>query len=127
MSAGRADSLRRPGGPHGIQLWYRWPAERRQKHLFNALTQSENAEAANYPFCTIDPNSGLVNVPDPRLWVLQKIVATKTVIPTQLELVDIAGLVKGASEGAGQGMPSSGTSRVSMRSCMWCAASRMTT
>ena len=71
--------------------------------LFNALTQSQHAAAANYPFCTIDPNSGLVNVPDPRLEALQAIVKTDTVIPTQLELVDIAGLVKGASEGAGQG------------------------
>ena len=71
--------------------------------LFNALTKSEGAEAANYPFCTIDPNTGLVPVPDERLWVLQDIVKTNRVVPAQLELVDIAGLVKGASTGAGKG------------------------
>lgn len=71
--------------------------------LFNALTRSQAAAAANYPFCTIDPNSGQVHVPDPRLAVLQKIAGTQVVIPSQLELVDIAGLVKGASEGAGKG------------------------
>lgn len=71
--------------------------------IFNALTQSQSAESANYPFCTIDPNTGMVAVPDERLWALQKIVNTKKVIPTQMELVDIAGLVKGASQGAGKG------------------------
>ena len=71
--------------------------------IFNALTQSAGAEAANYPFCTIDPNTGKVAVPDQRLWALKDIVQTKTVIPTQIELVDIAGLVKGASSGAGKG------------------------
>jgi len=71
--------------------------------LFNALTCSEGAEAGNYPFCTIDPNTGRVNVPDERLWVLRDIVKTEKVIPTQIELVDIAGLVKGASKGAGKG------------------------
>jgi GTP-binding protein YchF len=71
--------------------------------IFNALTQSQGAEAANYPFCTIDPNSGMVTVPDARLWELQKITGTNKVIPIQLELVDIAGLVKGAAEGAGKG------------------------
>lgn len=71
--------------------------------IFNALTQSTGAEAANYPFCTIDPNTGKVAVPDQRLWALKDIVQTKTVIPTQIELVDIAGLVKGASSGAGKG------------------------
>lgn len=71
--------------------------------IFNALTQTQAAQAANYPFCTIDPNSGMVAVPDPRLAVLQNIVQTKTVIPTQIEIVDIAGLVKGAAQGAGKG------------------------
>ncbi len=71
--------------------------------IFNALTQSEAADAANYPFCTIDPNNGMVIVPDERLWVLKDIVKTNKVIPVQLELVDIAGLVKGASHGAGKG------------------------
>ncbi|MFW5845431.1 MAG: redox-regulated ATPase YchF [Planctomycetota bacterium] len=71
--------------------------------IFNALTQSAAAESANYPFCTIDPNTGMVAVPDERLWVLKDIVKTGTVIPTRIELVDIAGLVKGASQGAGKG------------------------
>jgi len=71
--------------------------------IFNALTQTRSAQAANYPFCTIDPNAGMVAVPDPRLAVLRDIVATDRVIPTQIELVDIAGLVKGASTGAGKG------------------------
>ena len=71
--------------------------------IFNALTQSAVAEAANYPFCTIDPNTGMVAVPDSRLAVLRDIVRTKRVIPLQLELVDIAGLVRGASQGAGKG------------------------
>ena len=71
--------------------------------LFNALTSSENAQSANYPFCTIEPNVGVVNVPDERLFVLQKLVKTQTVIPTAIEFVDIAGLVKGASKGEGLG------------------------
>ena len=71
--------------------------------IFNALTQTQAAQAANYPFCTIDPNTGMVSVPDPRLYVLQDIVKTQKVIPTQLEIVDIAGLVKGASKGEGKG------------------------
>jgi len=71
--------------------------------IFNALTQSQAAQAANYPFCTIDPNTGMVAVPDKRLRALQEIVKTDRVIPTQLELVDIAGLVKGAAQGAGKG------------------------
>jgi GTP-binding protein YchF len=71
--------------------------------IFNALTQTQAAEAANYPFCTIEPNTGMVNVPDQRLKVLQSIVKTTRVIPTQIEIVDIAGLVKGASKGEGKG------------------------
>ncbi len=71
--------------------------------IFNALTQSQAAQSANYPFCTIDPNTGMVSVPDERLFVLQNIVKTQKVIPTQIELVDIAGLVKGASKGEGKG------------------------
>src|SRR6058998_2457350 len=71
--------------------------------LFNALTRSRKAEAANYPFCTIDPNVGIVTVPDERLHVLQKIARTNVVIPAAIEFVDIAGLVKGASEGEGLG------------------------
>src|SRR5213595_4295153 len=70
--------------------------------LFNALT-SAKAEAANYPFCTIDPNVGVVIVPDERLYVLQRIAKTNVVIPAAIEFVDIAGLVAGASKGEGLG------------------------
>ncbi|KXU34530.1 GTP-binding protein [Cephaloticoccus capnophilus] len=71
--------------------------------LFNALTRSRKAEAANYPFCTIDPNVGVVTVPDERAYVLQKIAKTQVVIPAAIEFVDIAGLVAGASKGEGLG------------------------
>ncbi len=71
--------------------------------LFNALTRSRKAEAANYPFCTIEPNVGVVVVPDDRLYVLQKIAKTGVVIPAAIEFVDIAGLVAGASKGEGLG------------------------
>jgi GTP-binding protein YchF len=71
--------------------------------LFNAVTRTRKAEAANYPFCTIDPNVGVVTVPDDRLYVLQNIAKTKVVIPAAVEFVDIAGLVKGASSGEGLG------------------------
>ncbi|HEX2099799.1 MAG TPA: redox-regulated ATPase YchF [Candidatus Synoicihabitans sp.] len=71
--------------------------------LFNAVTRSRKAEAANYPFCTIDPNVGVVVVPDERLPVLQKIAKTSVVIPAAIEFVDIAGLVAGASKGEGLG------------------------
>jgi ribosome-binding ATPase len=71
--------------------------------LFNAVTRTRKAEAANYPFCTIDPNVGIVTVPDKRLYELQKIAKTNVVIPAAIEFVDIAGLVKGASQGEGLG------------------------
>ena len=71
--------------------------------LFNALTETQGAEAANYPFCTIEPNTGLVEVPDPRLATLAKINESVKVVPTVLEFVDVAGLVKGASGGEGLG------------------------
>jgi len=71
--------------------------------LFNALTNSNNAQAANFPFCTIDPNIGVVNVPDNRLNNLAKISKSKKIIPTTISFVDIAGLVKGASKGEGLG------------------------
>jgi hypothetical protein len=71
--------------------------------LFNAVTRTRKAEAANYPFCTIDPNVGVVTVPDARLSELQRIAGTKVVIPAAIEFVDIAGLVKGASDGEGLG------------------------
>ncbi|MBU6339013.1 MAG: redox-regulated ATPase YchF [Rickettsiales bacterium] len=71
--------------------------------LFNALTQTAAAEAANYPFCTIEPNVGRVNVPDFRLEKLTKVAGSALIIPTQIEFVDIAGLVRGASTGEGLG------------------------
>ena len=71
--------------------------------LFNAVTRTRGAQAANYPFCTIDPNVGIVTVPDARLAVLQRIAKTSVVIPAAVEFVDIAGLVKGASQGEGLG------------------------
>jgi len=71
--------------------------------LFNALTQSAAAQAANYPFCTIDPNVGEVPVPDPRLDRLATIAKSGQVVPTRLTFVDIAGLVRGASKGEGLG------------------------
>jgi len=71
--------------------------------LFNAVTRTRKAEAANYPFCTIDPNLGVVTVPDARLEPLSRIARTQVIIPAAIEFVDIAGLVKGASQGEGLG------------------------
>ncbi len=71
--------------------------------LFNALTSTRNAQSANYPFCTIEPNIGVVEVPDERLPILAKLCKTNNIIPTAIEFVDIAGLVKGASKGEGLG------------------------
>jgi ribosome-binding ATPase len=71
--------------------------------LFNALTQTAAAQAANYPFCTIEPNVGDVAVPDPRIQALAHIATSKEIIPTRLTFVDIAGLVRGASKGEGLG------------------------
>ncbi|MEO8209160.1 MAG: redox-regulated ATPase YchF [bacterium] len=71
--------------------------------LFNALTSAQNAEAANYPFCTIDPNVGTVIVPDERVTKLVELYEPKKIIPATIEFVDIAGLVKGASKGEGLG------------------------
>ena len=71
--------------------------------LFNALTSTAAAEAANYPFCTIEPNTGRVSVPDTRLEKIAALANSSKIIPTQLEFVDIAGLVKGASKGEGLG------------------------
>ena len=70
--------------------------------LFNALSNA-GAESANFPFCTIDPNVGLVTVPDQRLLNLADIAGSANIIPTTIEFVDIAGLVKGAAEGKGKG------------------------
>lgn len=71
--------------------------------LFNALTQSEQAQSANYPFCTIEPNEGVVPVPDDRLARICQYIVPQKIVPTALKLVDIAGIVKGASEGQGLG------------------------
>jgi hypothetical protein len=71
--------------------------------LFNAVTRTRKAQAANYPFCTIDPNVGIVSVPDARLEPLAAIAKTSVIIPAAVEFVDIAGLVKGASQGEGLG------------------------
>jgi ribosome-binding ATPase len=71
--------------------------------LFNALTRTRKAEAANYPFCTIEPNVGVVTVPDPRLEPLAKIFESERIVPATIEFVDIAGLVRGASQGEGLG------------------------
>src|SRR3954447_22107605 len=71
--------------------------------LFNALTETAAAQAANYPFCTIEPNVGDVGVPDPRLDQLARIAESAQIIPTRLTFVDIAGLVRGASKGEGLG------------------------
>ena len=73
--------------------------------LFNALTQTAAAQAANYPFCTIEPNVGEVAVPDPRLDTLAKLAKSEQIVPTRLSFVDIAGLVRGASKGEGPRQP----------------------
>src|SRR5437764_9874047 len=70
--------------------------------LFNCLSNAK-AQAANFPFCTIEPNIGVITVPDERLNVLEKLVKPQKVVPTVVEIVDIAGLVKGASKGEGLG------------------------
>src|SRR5919112_2244977 len=71
--------------------------------LFNALTQTAAAQAANYPFCTIEPNVGEIAVPDPRLDKLATLAKSAEIVPTRISFVDIAGLVKGASKGEGLG------------------------
>ena len=71
--------------------------------LFNALTETSSAEAANYPFCTIEPNTGIVSVPDKRLKELSELAQSQKIIPAQMQFVDIAGLVSGASKGEGLG------------------------
>lgn len=71
--------------------------------LFNALTASKQAQSANYPFCTIEPNEGIVSVPDGRLQRITKYIVPKKIVPAAIKLVDIAGIVRGASEGQGLG------------------------
>ena len=73
-----------------------------EKHPFNAITQA-GAESANYPFCTIEPNMGMVAVPDERITRLAKVYTSKKLVPATIEFCDIAGLVKGASKGEGLG------------------------
>ena len=71
--------------------------------IFNALSKAQNAESANYPFCTIDPNRGVIPVPDERMNFIIQYIKPKSIVPTTVEFVDIAGLVKGASHGEGRG------------------------
>ena len=92
--------------------------------LFNSLTKA-GAESANYPFCTIDPNVGIVTVPDERLNLLADLYHSAKVTPAVIEFVDIAGLVKGASKGEGLGNQSWQISVRLMRSCMLFAALRI--
>ena len=81
-----------------LTSWNRRITQRwKEQSLFNALTNA-GAESANYPFCTIEPNTGIVPVPDPRLQVINNIIKTQKIIPAAVEIVDIAGLVKGASK-----------------------------
>ncbi len=94
--------------------------------LFNALTKAGIA-AENYPFCTIEPNVGVVEVPDSRLAQLAEIVKPERVVPAIVEFVDIAGLVAGASKGEGLGNQFLAHIRETDASSMWCAASRTTT
>ena len=89
--------------------------------LFNSLTKA-GAESANYPFCTIDPNVGVVTVPDERLNVLGEMYHTKKIIPAAIEFVDIAGLVKARPKERDSATSSLLISVKSMQSCMWCAA-----
>ena len=74
--------------------------------LFNAIVKNGQAQAANFPFCTIEPNTGIVSVPDDRLAVLAELSKAAKIVPTAVEFVDIAGLVKGASKGEGLGTSS---------------------
>lgn len=95
--------------------------------LFNALTKTAQAQAANYPFCTIEPNTGEVAVPDPRMQKLADIAGSKEIIPTRISFVDIAGLVRGASRAKASATSFSPISAKSMLSCTCCAASKTTT
>src|SRR5205823_8599208 len=85
--------------------------------LFNALTSSKAAAAENYPFCTVEPNVGVVEVPDPRLERLNELVKPKKKVPAVVEFVDIAGLVRGASQGEDWETSSCRTSARWTRSC----------
>ena len=88
--------------------------------LFNCLSNAK-AQSANFPFCTIEPNLGTTSVPDPRLQKLEELVNPERVMPTTMEIVDIAGLVKGASKGEGLGNQFWQTSAKPTPFCMCCA------
>lgn len=88
---------------HGLQMRYRWIAKCRQVHSLQRADETAAAQAANYPFCTIEPNTGEVAVPDARMKILADIAGSKEIIPTRISFVDIAGLVRGASKGEGLG------------------------
>ena len=89
--------------------------------LFNALTKAQNAESANYPFCTIEPNRAVVPVPDARLYKLLELVGSQKVIHATVDFIDIAGLVKGASRGEGLETSFWPIFVNATPSCMWCA------
>lgn len=93
--------------------------------LFNCLSNAK-AQSANFPFCTIEPNVGVITVPDERLNKLAEIEHPQRVIPTTVEIVDIAGLVKGASKGEGLGNKFLPIFAKQMQSCMYCVASMTT-
>ena len=93
--------------------------------IFNALTSSQNAQAANYPFCTIEPNKAVVPVPDERLEKLSQIVNPKRLQHSTVEFVDIAGLVKGASKGEGLGNKFWQILEKSKLYCTWCDVLKM--
>ena len=95
--------------------------------LFNCLSNAK-AQSANFPFCTIEPNIGVVNVPDPRLDKLAELVSPEKVLPATVEIVDIAGLVKGASKGEGLGNQFlANIQRNRRHSYMYCVVLTMTT
>src|SRR6056297_1696749 len=97
-------AIRNAGGPvMGFKMGIVGLPNVGKSTLFNALTKTAAAQAANFPFCTIEPNVGEVNVPDQRLETLAEIAKSKQIIPTRMTFVDIAGLVKGASQGEGLG------------------------
>ena len=91
--------------------------------LFNAITRTRKAQAANFPFCTIEPNVGIVSVPDKRLEALTELSKSEKTVPTAIEFVDIAGLVKGASQGEGLGNKFLANIREVDAIVQWCAAS----
>ena len=94
--------------------------------LFNCLSNAK-AQSANFPFCTIEPNVGVITVPDPRLEKLAELVKPQNVVPTTVEIVDIAGLVKGASKGRALATSFSETSARPTPSCTCCGVSMTAT